>query len=134
VGFAAVLSPDVPVVAGIVAWGVAGFGMGLSYSPLSLVVLGEAAQAEQGTATAGLQLSDVVGTALGAGVGGAIIAGAAHAAAEGWVGLAGAFAVGTAAALVGVGLARRLPGPKRAAARATAPADGVPSGDPPALR
>jgi MFS family permease len=130
-GFAAVLSPGVPVPLGILAWAVAGFGMGLSYSPLSLVVLGEAAPAEQGTATAGLQLSDVVGTALGAGTGGAIIAGAAHAGLAGWIGLGGAFAVGGAAALVGVALAHRLPGPRRAGA----PRSAVDApGDAPALR
>jgi MFS family permease len=115
VGFAAILSPGVPVVIGIVMWGVAGFGMGLSYSPLSLVVLAEAPPAEQGAATSGLQMSDVVGTALGAGTGGAIIAAGAHAGAAGWVGLAGAFAVGTVAAVIGAGLAQRLPGPSRPA-------------------
>jgi MFS family permease len=114
-GFALVLSPQVPIEIGIVTWGIAGLGMGLSYSPLSLVVLGEAAPAEQGSATSGLQLSDVVGTALGTGVGGAIIAAAAHAGLDGWTGLAGAFAVGIVAAIAGAGLARRLPGPRRPA-------------------
>jgi MFS family permease len=115
VGFAAVLSPDVPVVVGMVTWGIAGFGMGLAYSPLSLTVLAEAPLAEQGSATSGLQLSDVVGTALGTGVGGAIIAAGIAAGWPGWAGLAGAFAVGVAAALFGAVLAVRLPGPRRLA-------------------
>ena len=116
-GFAAVLSPDVPVVVGIVTWGIAGFGMGLAYSPLSLTVLAEAPLAEQGSATSGLQLSDVVGTALGTGIGGAIIAAAISACWPGWTGFAGSFAVGVGAALVGALLAVRLPGPRAAPGR-----------------
>jgi MFS family permease len=116
-GFAAILSPDVPIVVGIVTWGIAGFGMGLAYAPLSLTVLAEAPAAEQGSATSGLQLSDVVGTALGTGIGGAIIAAAITAGWSGWTGFAGAFAVGVGAALVGALLAVRLPGPRAAPGR-----------------
>jgi MFS family permease len=113
-GFAAVLSPGVPVVVGVVTWGIAGFGMGLAYSPLSLTVLAEAPTAEQGSATSGLQLSDVVGTALGTGVGGAIIAAGITGGWPGWAGFAGAFGVGVVAALFGAILAARLPGPRKA--------------------
>jgi MFS family permease len=116
VGFALVLSPAVPVPVGIVAWGLAGLGMGLSYSPLSLVVLAEAPAAEQGIATSGLQLSDTLGTALGTGVGGALIAGALRGGSDLAVGLAAAFGVSVVTALVGMALARRLPGPTRAPA------------------
>ncbi len=119
-GFAAVLSPYVPVVVGMVMWGIAGFGMGLAYAPLSLTVLAEAPPEEQGSAASGLQLSDVAGTALGTGVGGAIIAAGIGAGWPGWVGLGGAFAVGVVAAIFGGLLAGRLPGPRpapRAAAR-----------------
>jgi MFS family permease len=112
VGFSAILSRDVPVAVGMVTWGIAGFGMGLAYSPLSLTVLAEAAPGEQGSATSGLQLSDVVGTALGTGVGGAIIAAGIAAGWDGWLGLAGAFAVGVVAAVFGALLAVRLPGPR----------------------
>src|SRR5919197_1058128 len=73
-GFAAALSPAVPVAVGIVSWAIAGLGMGLSYSPLSLVVLAEAEPGVQGAATSGLQLSDVLGTAFGTGIGGAFVA------------------------------------------------------------
>ena len=109
-GFAAVLSPSVPIIFGVAAWAVAGLGMGLSYSPLSLTVLREAAPERQGEATAGLQLSDVLGSALGAGIAGAIFALGHREAAEGWVGLAGAFAIGIAVAVVGFLLAGRLSG------------------------
>lgn len=113
-GFTAVLSPDVPIEIGIATWAVAGLAMGLSYSPLSLVVLAEAPVAEQGTATAGLQMSDVVGTALGTGIGGAIIVAGLQSGAGLNVGLAGAFAVGIGAAVLGAVLARQLPGPRPA--------------------
>jgi MFS family permease len=111
VGFATILSPAVPIWFGIATWGIAGLGMGLSYSPLSLVVLSEAAAGSEGTATSGLQLSDVLGTALGTGVGGAIIAAGAAARFEGWVGFAASFAVGVLVAVFGSLLAHRLPGP-----------------------
>ncbi len=106
--FALVLSPAVPVAVGIVAWTIAGLGMGLSYAPLSLTVLREATPGAEGAATSGLQLSDVLGTALGTGVGGAFLAAAARAGLATWVGLAGAFAVGAAVGLVGAALAGRL--------------------------
>ena len=110
VAFALVLSPAVPVAVGLVSWTIAGLGMGLAYSPLSLTVLREATPGAEGTATSGLQLSDVLGTALGTGVGGALIAFSARAGLETWVGLAGAFAVGAAVGLLGIALAGRLAG------------------------
>jgi MFS family permease len=107
-GFGAILSPAVPLPVGVVAWAVAGLGMGLAYAPLSLTVLREAPPESQGAATAGLQLSDVLGTALGAGAGGALIAFGHRAGAEAWVGLAWAFGIGVIAAVVGTVLAGRL--------------------------
>ena len=108
---ALVLSPGVPVIVALLAWAIAGLGMGLSYAPLSLLVLAEAPLDGQGAATAALQLSDVLGTALGTGVAGALIAIAARAGEPAWVGLAGAFAVGALVGLVGLGLSGRLGGP-----------------------
>ncbi|HXI81362.1 MAG TPA: MFS transporter [Verrucomicrobiae bacterium] len=110
VAFAATLVPSVPLVFAVVAWGITGFGMGLSYSTLSLVVLREAPPAEQGAATAGLQLSDVLGTSLGTGIGGALIAFGARSGSPDWVGLAGVFAVASSVAFVGLAITRRLAG------------------------
>ena len=107
-GFGLVLLPAVPILVGVAAWAVAGLGMGFAYSPLSLTVLREAPPESQGAATAGLQLSDVVGTSLGTGVGGALIAYGHREGAEGWVGLALAFAAGAAVAAAGFVLAGRL--------------------------
>jgi MFS family permease len=114
VGFAAILSPSVPLVIAIVTWSIAGFGMGLSYSTLSLMTLRLARPEEQGSATAALQLSDVLGTSLGAGLGGALVAAAARAGSPGWVGLAQTFAVATAVAVTGLLITRRLDGIGRA--------------------
>ena len=49
------------------AFGVAGLGMGLAYSPLALIVLREAPPETQGAATSALSLTDSLGTALGTG-------------------------------------------------------------------
>jgi len=95
----------------VLAWAIAGLGMGLSYAPLSLIVLAEAPLDGQGAATAALQLSDVLGTALGTGVAGALIAIAARVGEPAWGGLLAAFAAGALVGLVGFGLSGRLGGP-----------------------
>ncbi len=71
---ATVLIPEVPIWVAGIAWGISGLGMGMSYSTTSLVVLSEAHDGGQGVATSALQVSDVLGTALGTGIGGAIVA------------------------------------------------------------
>src|SRR5713226_5444584 len=73
-GIASVLIPGMLVGVAPVAWGVAGLGMGLAYSTLSLVVLESASVDQQATASASLQLASVLGSALGTGLGGVIIA------------------------------------------------------------
>ncbi len=109
--------PGVPVWIGVGAWGVAGLGMGLSYAAITLLVLHQAPRDRQGEATAGLQLSDVLGTALGAGVGGVILA---LAPSIGWDergALLLTFAIATAAVVAGLALTSRLgteAGPGRA--------------------
>jgi MFS family permease len=104
-----VLLPAVPIAVGVAAWTVAGFGIGLSYAPISLAMLRAAPKGREGWASASLSLADVLGTALGIGAGGAAIAAAA---AHGWPlarGVGFAFAV-AAAGLVGLAVAsRRLP-------------------------
>jgi MFS family permease len=106
---ALVLLPATPVDVGLVAWTVAGFGIGLAYAPISLLMLREAPFGREGWASASLSLADVLGTALGIGIGGAAVAAAA---AHGWPLAAG---VGIAFAIAGVGAValavacRRLP-------------------------
>jgi MFS family permease len=108
-GLAASLSTAVPVWFVIPAWTVAGFGMGLAYGPMTVLVLREAPKGEEGSASASLTLCDTLGWALGTGVGGACVAAAE---ANGWpLGTGIALALACAGA-VGVGcmlLSRRLP-------------------------
>jgi MFS family permease len=70
--------PAIPALLAIPGWGVAGVGMGLAYTMISLTVLERAPQGQEGTATAAMQLGDRIGTALGAGIGGVIIGTASH--------------------------------------------------------
>jgi MFS family permease len=107
--FALSLLDAVPFWVAIAGWGIAGLGIGLAYSRISVMVLGLAGTSEQGRASAQLQLFDTLGTALGAGLAGVLIA---LGAAEHWsqaTGLAAAFAMTGAASLVAVALTRRLP-------------------------
>ncbi len=100
---------SVPIVIAVVAWGVAGFGMGLAYAPLALIVLAEAEPGREGNASASLQLSETLGVALGTGASGAIVAAGA---AFGWArsaALTGAFIVSIVIALFAAAAARRLP-------------------------
>jgi MFS family permease len=103
-GIAAVVRPDVPVFVGLLAWAVAGLGIGLSYSTLSLVVLDEAPAGQQGASTASLQLAAMLGTALGTGVGGVVVVAAATPAAGIQIHAAAMIAL----ALLGAALAPRL--------------------------
>src|SRR6266700_1577986 len=105
----------VPLAIAVVAWGIGGLGIGLAYAPITVTVLGLAPAAEQGRASAQLQLSDTLGTALGAGLGGVLVAAGA---AEGWeqsTALAGVFILTGAVGLVAVVLTRRLPDGRLAA-------------------
>ena len=65
--------PAIPALLAIPAWGIAGVGMGLAYTTISLTVLDLAPQGQEGTATAAMQLGDRIGTAFGAGIGGVLI-------------------------------------------------------------
>lgn len=73
-GIATILMPVISPLIAIVAWGIAGLGMGLAYSTISLIVLETAPKEQVGSATASMELSSVLGTALGTGVGGVIFA------------------------------------------------------------
>jgi len=106
-GMVLVLRPQVPVAVGLVAWTVAGLGMGLAYAPLSLMMLRHAPPGREGRASASLNLADVLGTALGIGVGGAAVAAGAGGRLQ--LGIAAAFAVSAAVAVVALVVTGRLP-------------------------
>jgi MFS family permease len=109
-----VLLPQVPPALAVVAWAIAGAGIGTAYAPLSVTTLDRAAAGEEGRATSALQLCDVLGQALGTGVAGAIVATAAARMGHGpAVALAFSFAIAVAliGVIVGARLPRRLTGP-----------------------
>jgi MFS family permease len=108
-GLALMLSSQVSIVEGIAAWTIAGLGMGLSYAPITLLMLDAAPAGREGWASASLNLADVLGSALGIGIGGAAISAAVS---LGWPlasGIAVAFVITAAAAVTGLAISRRLP-------------------------
>lgn len=120
-GVALALWPVVPVAVVLVAWGFGGLGMGLAYPSFSLITLARATVGEQGKASSSLNLSEVLGSAIGAGVGGAIIAaGDAGGWERGSMGLV--FAIMVAVATVGFLIATRLPSLRRPAPAVVGPA------------
>jgi MFS family permease len=99
-GFMVVLRQDVTWLIATPTFALAGFGMGLAYSPLALIVLREASPGAQGSASSALSLTDSVGTAMGTGVTGAFVAASVRAGDQPVPALAFAFAVSL---LVGAG-------------------------------
>ena len=73
-GVTMTLFDNVPVVLAPLFWLVAGFGIGLAYSGISLTVLQTAEPGKEGIATSSMQIAGVLGFGFGAGVGGAWIA------------------------------------------------------------
>jgi MFS family permease len=108
-GLLVALDSSVPVAVGIAAWTVAGLGMGLAYAPISVTVLGTAAPGQEGSASASLQLTDVLGVALGTGLGGVFVTLGDGRDWDTSSSLTLAFIVTLAVAAGGVLAARRLP-------------------------
>ncbi len=117
--FGFVLSPQVSPWLAIPTLAVAGYAMGLAYSPLALIVLREAPTAEQGRASSAISLTDSLGTALGTGITGALVAASVRSVGEPALGLALGFGVAVGVALLGVAIGGRLY-PARSADRASA--------------
>jgi len=69
-----VIDSDVNPWWGAGAWLIGGLGIGMSYAPLTQAVISASDPAALGAATSALQLSDVLGFALGTGLGGAVVA------------------------------------------------------------
>src|ERR1700683_3277919 len=108
-GLVIMLFTQVSIGEGIAAWTVAGFGIGLSYTPTTLLMFDAAPAGREGWASASLNLADVLGGALGIGIGGAAISAAIT---LGWpltTGVGAAFATTAAAGLTALAVTRRLP-------------------------
>jgi len=98
-----------PVGLAVLSWGIGGLGMGLAYSPLSIVVLAAARPGDEGAASASLQLSDTLGIAVGTGIGGWIVAVGDG---RGWPvdrGLTIVFVLALVVAVGGIAASARLP-------------------------
>ncbi|MBO0781944.1 MAG: MFS transporter [Ktedonobacteraceae bacterium] len=110
VGTTSLLFPSVPVVVVVVAWAIAGTGMGIAFATANLVVLETAPTDQEGYAVASMQLSTTLGFALGTGLEGAIIG----ISTEAWKSLTGGTIMITiiflASACLAVLAAFRLPG------------------------
>ena len=113
---------SVPPEITIVTWALVGIGMGFAYSAFTLTILRDSPPARQGAASSALQLSDILGTALGAGMGGAMTAAGERTGGDGLgFALGGVFGLAILVALAGLALAGRLPGgPPPRSARAAA--------------
>jgi MFS family permease len=113
-GAALALNPAVPALLMPIAWGVAGLGMGFAFSTNSLIVLETAPEGQEGTASASMQLANVLGVAIGAGIGGVLVG---HSSSAGAASLSGIFwqdllMIGVLA--LGIVIALRLPRHARA--------------------
>jgi MFS family permease len=104
------LRRGVPLAEGFVAWSLGGLGMGLTYAPLSLMMLRAAPAGREGWASASLNLADVLGTALGVGIGGAAVATVTRDHLPVSHGVLVAFAAAGLAAVAALAVASRLPG------------------------
>ncbi len=105
--------PGFPAELTFFTWLLPGLGMGFMYSAVTLVVLRGSDPAETGAASSALQLSDILGTALGAGIAGAITAYGTR---------SGGDALGWSLALVfAMSAVARRPGPPRGSPRIRVP-------------
>jgi MFS family permease len=120
-GMVTFLHPGVPLAVAFISWTIAGFGMGLSYAPISLMMLRVAPPGREGWASASLNLADVLGTALGVGIGGAAVATVSRAAHPVSNGVALAYGAAACAAVLAAVLSPRLPRTTGVTERAPAP-------------
>lgn len=108
-----VVVDTIPIPLAGFGWTVAGLGMGLSYSGLSLIVLAAAPPGREGSASSAIQLSDVLGMALGTGLGGAAVAFGERAGWSASPGVTVAFALSLLAGMLALVAAARLPATER---------------------
>jgi len=107
-GMVLVLTGGPPAWLCIPAWGIAGLGIGMAYSSISLTVLRHAPVGSEGAAASSMQLADILGNALGTGIGAVAVAAAVASFGSAVVGVAIADGMAVALAIAGVFLASRL--------------------------
>jgi len=108
VGIGIVLSDAVPAWLSVPVWSVAGLGIGMAYSSISLTVLRHAPTGSEGATAAAMQLTDVLGNALGTGIGAVAVAAAVAGLGSATIGVLATDAMACVAAVAGVFVASRL--------------------------
>lgn len=73
-GFATVVLPGVPLLLPVLSWAVAGLGIGMAYSTLSVLGLATSAAGEEGRTSSALQLNDYLANSTGLALGGIVFA------------------------------------------------------------
>jgi MFS family permease len=112
VGQAAVASTlwlQVPLAAAYIGWGIVGLGMGIAFATIPLAAMRVSGAGEEGEELSAVLLMDMLGVAVGAGLGGAAVALSDALGAPLRTGIAGAFALALVAALVLVAITPRIP-------------------------
>jgi MFS family permease len=107
-GMGVVLGSLVPAWLCVPAWGVAGLGIGMAYSSISLTVLRHATAGSEGATAASMQLADILGTALGTGIGAVTVAAAVASLGSAAIGVAITDVLAGGLAIVGIFVASRL--------------------------
>jgi hypothetical protein len=110
-GMVSVLTEVTPAWFGVPAWGVAGLGIGMAYSSISLTVLRHAPAGSEGAAASSMQLADILGTALGTGIGAVAVAAAVAGTGSAVLGVAVADGLAGVLAIAGIFVASRLRAP-----------------------
>ena len=103
-----VLNDGVPAWLSVPAWGIAGLGIGMAYSSISLTVLRHAPAGSEGAAASSMQLADILGNALGTGLGAVAVASAVAASGSAILGVALTDSIAGALAVAGIVIASRL--------------------------
>jgi MFS family permease len=104
---------DVPLVVPYVGWAIGSVGMGIVFPTIPLSVMRVATEGREAAELSSTILMDYLGVGIGAGLGGVCIALADAGTISLEAGLAGAFGLGVAFALVLALVGRRLPDPRR---------------------
>ncbi len=101
------LTPALPTWLSAPTWALGGLGMGLAFQSHTLVVFKAAPEGLEGQVSGTLQMADVLGSAIGAGVGGALVAALGLR-----PGVTGLFALSVTGALLGALVTRALRAPR----------------------
>jgi MFS family permease len=97
-----------PLGVAIVAWGLAGLGMGICYNTSTVLSIQAETGHSAGTVSSSMQLTDSLGQTLGAGFGGAAMTIAAWTSWGTSAGIGAAFALSVAVCAIGMALTPRL--------------------------